>query len=248
VKRYDPKTADCMISYLDRFVKILESPMDIIMLFNPLSVGQQHHLNRALRSLFNFCEIMGFEKARLDALRKAIPKDKTGIDLWVPEEDLIVDNLHRLNGLIPKYRAAWSLCLDSGIRYVEAVNLINGFSERHLQKMNDFYRYEIGMFRESKTAYYAYFTDHTLSLIRDVGIEKINASNHNIDKRGYVAPKYLRKFAFDKMISLEIPESVADFIEGRVPKRIGAKHYMALMRQADKFYGRYGEYVTKLRN
>jgi hypothetical protein len=34
---------------------------------------------------------------------------------------------------------------------------------------------------------------------------------------GYVRPKYLRKFVFDKMVELGIPESVADFIEGRVP-------------------------------
>ena len=49
------------------------------------------------------------------------------------------------------------------------------------------------------------------------------------------------------MIELEIPESVADFIQGRVPKRIGAKHYMALARQAKKFYPRYVEYITELR-
>jgi len=30
-----------------------------------------------------------------------------------------------------------------------------------------------------------------------------------------ISYKYLRKFAFDKMIQLEIPESVADFIEVR---------------------------------
>ncbi|MDH5690215.1 MAG: integrase, partial [Candidatus Bathyarchaeota archaeon] len=59
--------------------------------------------------------------------------------------------------------------------------------------------------------------------------------------------KYLRKYAFDKMIELEIPESVADFIEGRVPQRIGAKHYMALARQAEKYYPRYAEYITRLR-
>ena len=46
---------------------------------------------------------------------------------------------------------------------------------------------------------------------------------------------------------MEVPESVADFIEGRVPKRIGAKHYMALARQASKFYPRYSEYIEKLR-
>jgi intergrase/recombinase len=46
---------------------------------------------------------------------------------------------------------------------------------------------------------------------------------------------------------LNIPESVADFIQGRVPRSIGAKHYMRLKRKADQFYPRYVEYVTELR-
>jgi intergrase/recombinase len=50
------------------------------------------------------------------------------------------------------------------------------------------------------------------------------------------------------MIELEVPESVADFIEGRVPTRIGAKHYLALARQSSKFYPRYNSYLEKLRN
>jgi intergrase/recombinase len=49
-------------------------------------------------------------------------------------------------------------------------------------------------------------------------------------------PKYLRKYAFNKMIELDVPESVADFVEGRVPVSVGAKHYMALARQSAKFY------------
>ena len=64
---------------------------------------------------------------------------------------------------------------------------------------------------------------------------------------GYVLPKYLRKCIFDKMIDLEIPESVADFIEGRVPKRLGAKDYLALARQSNKFDLGYGSYVEGLR-
>ena len=59
--------------------------------------------------------------------------------------------------------------------------------------------------------------------------------------------KYLRKFAFDKMIELEVPESVADFIQGRVARKIGARHYMSLARQACKFYPRYAEYLESLR-
>jgi intergrase/recombinase len=68
------------------------------------------------------------------------------------------------------------------------------------------------------------------------------------DKNGFISPKYVRKFVFDKMIELEIPESVADFIEGRVATRIGAKHYMILSRQANGFYGKYVEYLKRLRS
>ncbi|MGC8998767.1 MAG: integrase [Candidatus Bathyarchaeia archaeon] len=70
---------------------------------------------------------------------------------------------------------------------------------------------------------------------------------HQLHK--YTRAKYLRKFANDTMTSekLNIPEIVADFIQGRVPKSIGVKHYMQLKRKADQFYPRYAEHVTELR-
>jgi len=46
---------------------------------------------------------------------------------------------------------------------------------------------------------------------------------------------------------LNIPESVADFIQGRVPRSIGAKHSMLLKQKADQFYPRYAGYGTELR-
>jgi len=51
-------------------------------------------------------------------------------------------------------------------------------------------------------------------------------------------PFFFYKLAFETMISekLSVPESVADFIEGRVPKKVGARHYTKLLRQADGHY------------
>jgi len=86
-KRYNPETAKGMVNYLDRYVTVVRSPTDIIRVFNGLSAGRQHQLNRALRALFNYAEIMGSRKDWLDPLRKAIPKDKIGIDLRIPSED-----------------------------------------------------------------------------------------------------------------------------------------------------------------
>jgi len=249
-QRYDPNTVKTMTRYLDRFVKkSVNSPIDVMRIFNGLSVGQQHHLNRSLRAFFNFLEIMGFEKEWLDGLRKAIPKDQMGIDLRIPEEEEILDGLREVSEMALKYQALWNLCLDSGIRLIEGIRVISKFELENLQKLNGFYRYKIGSFRGCKQAYYAYFTENTFRIIQSVEGEEINRSNasHYYSECKVTPPKYLRKFAFDKMIELEIPESIADFIEGRVPKRVGAKHYMVLMRQADRFYGKYEGYLTRLK-
>lgn len=127
--------------------------------------------------------------------------------------------------------------------------MIEGFDLGNLQRVNGFCRYKVGEFRGSKQAYFGYFTEYTLRLIQSVNSEKFDRpdASHYYCKYGFTSPKYLRKFAFDKMIELDISESVADFIEGRVLTRIGAKHYMALARQADQKYGRYADHVTQLR-
>ena len=251
-KKYRKFTARCMVQFLDRFVTRIESPSDVMAIFAKLSVGQQHHLNRAMRAWFKCLELNGLAIAeQLDPLRKVIPKDPVMIDINVPEEPEILAGLRRVPKVALKYRALWSLLLDSGLRLVEAIGVVNDFKAENLREINGFYRYTIGEFRGCKQAYFAFFTDASLQSINSMNGLKIEDSGRNAShyyiKYGCTKPKYLRKFAFDKMIELEVPESVADFIEGRVPTRIGAKHYMALARQAAKFYPRYAKYVAKLR-
>ncbi|MDH5438728.1 MAG: integrase [Candidatus Bathyarchaeota archaeon] len=247
-KRCDPKHQADMLRYLDKHLTVIREPMDIVRLFAGIKAGRRH-LWMGLRNLFNYLEIAGLDSVYVDRLRKALPKSagKCGIDLKVPYEEEILDSLRRLKEVPTKYAALCELLLDSGLRLVEAVKVIRSFDG--VERVNEFYRCELAMFRGSKQAYYAHFTEHTQSLLCNANGDDLTARNasHYFQKYDLVRPKYLRKFAFDKMIELEIPESVADFIQGRVPKRIGAKHYMALARQAKKFYPRYVEYITELR-
>lgn len=46
---------------------------------------------------------------------------------------------------------------------------------------------------------------------------------------------------------LNVPESVADFVQGRTPKKIGARHYSKLVNQADGHYTKFAKYVNYLR-
>ena len=237
-----------MISYLNKNASELQEPMDVIRIFSKLSVGQQHNLSRALRTFLNFAELKGVSVDYLNSLRKAIPKDRVGADLNVPTESEVLASLSKLKDMPVKYQALYNLLLDSGLRLIEAVKLLNDFGE--VTRVNGFYRCTLGFFRGSKTAYAGYFTKHTCELIH-LNEEKVEerAASHYYHMYKCVAPKYLRKFVFDTMISdgFNVPESVADFIEGRVPRKIGARHYTLLLKQADSHYGKYADYLCNLR-
>jgi len=147
-------------------------------------------------------------------------------------------------------RALWELCLYSGARAVEAITILNESDEKRLQQVGDVCIYEVGAFRGFKQAYYAFFAPSILDLIHKNGRKNIckTTAAYNFNRHKVIPPKYLRKFAFDSMTSerLNIPESVADFIESRVPKTVGARHYMRLKKQAIEYYPRYAEYLTAL--
>jgi intergrase/recombinase len=214
-KHFNERYARCMLSYLDKNVSELHEPMDVVRIFSKLSVGQQHNLSRALRTFLNFAELKGVSVDYLNSLRKAIPKDRVGADLNVPTESEILASLSKLNDMPVKYQALYNLLLDSGLRLIEAMRLLNSFEEA--TKIGNFYRCTLGFFRGSKTAYAAYFTNHTHKLIQSNNDEvEERAASHYFHMKKCIAPKYLRKFVFDTMISdsLNVPESVADFIEG----------------------------------
>jgi intergrase/recombinase len=234
-----------LLAYLDKYFTSLSSPTDVMRVFATLQKGKRH-LWLGFRAVFNFLEAMGVSADALSVYRKALPTFRCGVDLNVPEEVGVLQSLRKLSEAPEKYVLLYNVLVDSGLRLIEAVKVISEF--KSAEQVNGFYRVALGDFRGCKQAYYTYLTESTyrMLLVFKGELSYVAASRY-YRKMGYILPKYLRKFAFDKMVELEVPESVADFIEGRVPKRIGAKHYMVLRRQADKFYGKYAEYLKTLR-
>jgi intergrase/recombinase len=248
-----------ILSYLERYVKVLQKPMDVAQIFMGLTDGQRHQLNRAVRALFNFYEFLGMDKQFLEVLRNAAPKDVVGFDVNVPSEELIVASL-KLAGKAyqHKYKAAFNLAVDSGLRITEMASFIKNFDAAKLENFTGFHVAPLGYFRGTKLAYFAFFTDYTFNLLqgiqrRDIEFfEDMKIRNYFRNLKGFESMtrfKYLRKFANDTMTSeeLNIPESTADFIQGRTPKSVAARHYMQLKRKAIQFYPRYAEYITRLR-
>ena len=64
----------------------------------------------------------------------------------------------------------------------------------------------------------------------------INSLTMRLKRNKLIPIKYCRKWFFSKCIELGIPESIADFYEGRSSNSIGAKHYLSKQKLADKYY------------
>jgi len=243
-KKLNEYYAKGMVSSLDRHIgdKQIREAMDIVNIFADVG-GGRHELIPALHALLNFAKLKGFDRASIETLKEAIPKREIGVDLKIPSEEDMVRSLRIVEKVdLLRHRVAFNLALDSGLRLTETVKLIDGFKADAVEKAEGFY-----------VAYYGFFTEYTMRLLTQLSEEEKkrltdkNAGKYVQKLPGVVRCKYLRKFAFDKMIELGVPESVADFIEGRMPKTIGAKHYMILLRQAKQYYPKYAEYVTQLR-
>mgnify|MGYP005631607241 CR=1 FL=1 len=230
-------------------------PIDVVSLFDGLpSESARRHLTNGLRNLFNFYEAQGYPDAWLNLLRKNLPKVKVGVDLWIPEPEDIAESLRRLKMRGGRYYALYNILLDSGLRLTEGIRLYNSLIDGDVQfeDHGGFSLISLGYLRGTKLAYYGFVTKFSLKLIEEQEKPLTYKKTMGVLTKKYgvkVSWKYLRKFANDVMTSeeLNIPESVADFIEGRVPRTIGARHYMRLRRKAIGYYPRWVEYLTELR-
>jgi intergrase/recombinase len=246
-----------MVSYLDRFVREpIQSPNDIIGIFNVgLTQGQQNNLIMAMYNLLKYCRLQGFDREWLILLRESLPKPQVGMDIKVPTSKQVIESLRVMaKAHMLKHRVAYNVAVDSGLRITEIMRVLRDFDESKAEHAKGFWVLPVQFFRKSKLSYYAFVSDYTFDLLGKLPREDAQSftdksGSHYAQKRPVVGYKYLRKFVFDTMTDerRNIPESVADFIEGRTPKSVGARHYMMLKRKAMQFYPRYAKYVAELR-
>jgi len=97
-----------------------------------------------------------------------------------------------------------------------------------------FYKVYLNYNRGSKSSTFAYIPSFISIPRKTTSIEGLKMKVKR--KKLVVNVKYCRKWFFTKCIELGIPESVADYYEGRTSRSIGVSHYLAKQSLADKFY------------
>ncbi len=258
-----------MVSYLDRHLgqRPIRGPEDLRRVLMECDRGRRH-LQLGLRNLAKFLEWLGWPEEITAQIRKLVKVDKAGVDDEVPSEEEIIRSLEALEpsrveaedprsggrvGPRHLYWALYNLILDSGARLEHAIEVLNGWDEKRLKACDGFYIYVLGKASETKRQPYVFLTPYTVELVREA---KAKEAGQKLTRQGAtsyfkrhkaVAAKYIRKFVYSKLIALGVPESVADFIQGRAAKTVGARSYLAKLELAKQHYARYARYLAELR-
>jgi intergrase/recombinase len=186
-----------------------------------------------IRAYINFLldnEIISEETAIY--FRKALPSRKTNPDGYVPTDNDIKRAYQGIEN--ERDRLLFQVLAFSGIRVTELVKMLMEFNKSKLITDDKISKYPLNYNRGNKRSQYVYMPTELAMKLHRFYIHKDTVSS-NIRKYG-VAPKYLRKWFYNFLIINNVPESVADFIEGRAPESVGSMHYLSRVKQADYWY------------
>ncbi len=232
------------ISYLDRYLsgKIITSPAQISRIRDNASSKKQ--ITIAIRNLLNYCEEMDLlDEGFILKLRKPLKSVRSNPDNYVPNDEKVREAYQKIN---PKYKVLFKLLIFSGIRATEAIEFFKNYTKDKVEIVGNVARYPLFSLRKNKRSYFVYFPADMINEIENREYTRRGISNAFI--RAGLPSKYLRKWNYNFLIMHNVPESVADFIQGRSPISIGSMHYLAKVKQADYWYNKIAEEIVSVLN
>ena len=235
---------------LDKHKPEILSVKDVDQLFAERFPGRRH-LWFGVRNLLKYCEAHGWSTEYITALKKAMPPcPKSGVEKRVPKEEAVIELLKSLEQAPTKYQAFYNLILDSSIRPLHAVEVLNSWSKEKLETLSpELSLYHAEIERKQKHTWIVMITQSSLELISqvlenpptEIGYQRFQQSHR------LLRPKLVQKFAYNMMRRHGIDRDVAEFLSGRKPEGVGARHYAELIGLAEDQYPGYAEYIAELR-
>ncbi len=237
--RIDKETVKKYVYHLDRFLtKPITSPTDVTNIIKNIDKrGVRRWFINAFRNLLKFLEYeKGWDETIINKYRKVAKTEKSGVrEVFITSEELI----EAYNNILPKYRTLFKLLVYSGMRLDQACEMLATFEHEKLVIKDDLglARYPVASISKGyKRAYWAYMPLSFAKELDQIYINYGTAKKAVYYKR--VSALSIRKWHLNFMIENGIPESVADFIQGRASVTVGSTHYLNKTKQADQFYSK----------
>jgi len=195
-------------------------------------------LVKTARSYLNYFE--KHEKLPLDIIlkyRSILKLKRSQPDVYVPSDSEVLASYHKIKQ-DKTLDLIFLILATSGIRYVECLDFLKNYDGTRFKMSGRHIAYSVAKTRNTKNINNIY-----LPLFVYKKLEHIDESYPSLRMQFYrkgslFSVKYLRKWQYNFLIYNNVPESVADFIQGRASKSISANHYLAKAQQADFWYSK----------
>jgi len=167
-----------------------------------------------------------------DRFRKNIPLRQSKADNYIPSNEEVITAYNKISD--KRFRIIFKLLAFSGARITELEKMIKEYDPSKLITNEKFAKYQLHYNRGHKKSFYIYMPKELIPELHKYYVH-VDTITHQIGKSG-LNPKYLRKWFYNYLIYNNVPEGVADFIEGRAPESVGSMHYLSKAKQADFWY------------
>lgn len=196
-----------------------------------------NNLVKAARGYLNYCEATDKLSAEtIDKYRKILKLKRTKIDYHVPDDKEIVKNYNLIKGN-KNLELVYLVLACSGLRYIEVLRFLKNYDKTKFVDHGTFVSYNISEIRGSKSVNNLYLPRFVYDKLNHVD-NTYNSLRQRFKEKGCTFTlKYLRKWNYNFLIYNGVPESVADFIQGRSSNSVSANHYLAKSQQANHWYG-----------
>jgi len=171
---------------------------------------------------------------------KKIKVKQSGIDYYVPTDKEVKYTLSKLSN---KNKLVYLVYLVSGIRKKEGIYLLENIKNLKTQEKDGFVKIEMKYHKGNKNNYFCYLPLKIYNKLTKTIDLSVYSLEKEIKQKKLVSIKYCRKWQYTKCVELGIPESIADYYQGRVSNSIGENHYLSRQMLADKNYSKIINYI-----
>ncbi len=245
--KYTPHSIIQLTSYFKKHLneREFQNPLALYIYIKSKTAGKTP-ITKTARAYLNFCEQNELlPKYIIDKYRQVLKVERGTPDFHVPSDKEVIENYLKVKHN-PNLELVYLVLATSGIRYIECLDFLKSYNPDKFVVNSDFVSYSVSELRHFKNINNIY-----LPLFVYEKLQKINNTYHALrqrfkDKDCTFSLKYLRKWNYNFLLYNQVPESVADFIQGRANSSVSSNHYLAKSQQAVFWYAKILPLLKKL--
>jgi len=204
-------------------------------------INSNKYCNRLARVILHYLDDQELiTNDQLARIKKRITSIKEGIDNHVPTDQEVQETLSKLS---EDNRLVYLVYLVSGVRKIEGEYLLTNLDKLIVQEKEGFVKITMNFLRNTKNSYFCYLPTNVYEQLKANNPKSIESLNYELKSKNLIPIKYCRKWFYTKCVELGMPDTIADYYQGRTANSVGSNHYLSRQMLADQNYSKIVTYL-----